>query len=138
MQVQTPGSDTHPASAPSPLGAYLGQVHRPLLLFFENIPIRCHLHMVDLLCTLQTTSLQSGVLSFAESACQSEGSYKVELAALPVDHLASTALLPSSCQALQTISACNGEHHVDSSHQLWSNCMHCLLCILTVCAGSCP
>ena len=137
MQVQTPGSDTQPASAPSPLGAYLGQVHRPLLHSSENTLPCCHLYMVDVLCILQMISLQCGVLSFAESACQSEGSCKVELTALLADCLASTTLLPSGCQALQTILACNGEHHGDSRNQLWLNCTHSLLCILSVCAGSC-
>ena len=106
-------------------------------IFFENILPCCQLHTVDLFCILQMISLQCGVLSFAESACQSEGSCKVELTALPADCLANTALLPSGCQALQTILACNGEHHGDSRHQLWLSCTHFLLCILTVCAGSC-
>jgi len=134
--MQTPGSDTQPASAPSPLGAYLGQVHSPLLRAFKSILPCCLLHMVDLLCLLQMTRLQRGILIFAESACQSEGSYK-ELTALPVDCLASTALLLSGCQALQTISVCNGEHQGDSRHQLWLNRARVLLCILTACAGSC-
>ena len=100
-------------------------------VLLNNILPCCQLHMNELLCLPQMTSLQCGVLSFAESACQSGGSCKVELTALPADCLPSTARLPSSCQA------CSGEHHGNSRHQLWLDCTHVLLCILTVCAGSC-